>query len=119
MEENKGKHLTLSDRREIEDMLNKGYEISRIAIRLGKTYNAIKYEVVQHSRIIKLNDREENGPDAVIITVYDAEVAHHKAYTKRHLASFRGEIENWHRRITICVSLHYRGISELCMGRTY
>lgn len=91
MEENKGKHLTLSDRREIEDMLNKGYEINRIAIRLGKTYNAIKYEVTQHSRIIKVNNQEESNSDAMTKTVYDANAAHHKAYTKRHLASFRGK----------------------------
>ena len=91
MEDNKGRHLTLSDRREIEDMLNKGYKISRIAIRLGKTYNAIKYEVAQHSRIIAMNDQEGNGTDVVTRTVYDANAAHHKAYTKRHLASFRGK----------------------------
>ena len=101
MEDTKGKHLTLLDRREIEDMLNKGYKIGRIAVRLGKTYNAIKYEIKQHSRVEKTrarkpqigktNNHNVNNPSSTTKTIYNAEVAHHKAYTKRHFASFRGK----------------------------
>lgn len=84
MEETKGKHLTLLDRREIEDMLKKGYKISRIAVRLGKSHNAIKYEINQHSRLVY----DSNGLKTLN---YEAEVANHKAYVKRHYASFRGK----------------------------
>lgn len=85
--ETKGKHLTLLDRREIEDMLKKGYKLSRIAVRLGKTYNAIKYEVNKHSRYI-VEDIDESKAKTL---VYEADIANHKAYTKRHFASFRGK----------------------------
>lgn len=77
-------HFTIEDRRELESLSKKtGFSCRKAAIRLGKSFSAVAYELRKNSR----SSRTRYGTPRE----YKAELAHKRAHDKRHLASFRGK----------------------------
>jgi len=79
----KGKHFTREDRLELAKMLERGYSLRRIAIRLNRNVSNV-------SREIKRNRRAKDSRHGTPL-VYDPTVANQKAYARRHAASFKSQ----------------------------
>lgn len=77
------KHLTHADRREIEAMLKNNLSIRRIALRLNKSPACICKEIKRNSRATSSRFGAPRN--------YEADVANHKAYTRRYYAGFKGK----------------------------
>lgn len=76
-------HLTLSDRDRMTLLREDGFSMRKIARTLGIAHSTV-------SREIKRNARGAGTHHGTPGT-YEPAVAHHKAYLRRHLASFRGK----------------------------
>lgn len=76
-------HLTLNDRDRIKLLREDGFSMRKIANVLGIAHSTVSREVRRNARG---NYSHHGRPRS-----YDPAVAHHKAYLRRHLASFQGK----------------------------
>lgn len=76
-------HLTLSDRDRIKTLYDDGFGIRKIARTLGISHSTVSRELRRNGR----GNSSRHGKPGI----YEPTVAHHKAYLRRHFASFQGK----------------------------
>jgi len=83
----KYKHLTQYDRDRIEALLNAGHKQKEIA-------QVLKVDKSTISREVERNKRKRKGLRGILIDngKYEADLAQHKAYTKRKYAKWQGQV---------------------------